>query len=89
MESPCQGHSFPLTARREGDPWHGVYTTTIDGQTIRRINDKGRAACSYYFPDGQQVVWTSTRDREDLPAGNYSDPRDYPQGAELYVSKAA
>ncbi len=81
------GGSLIGTARREGDDRHRVYTTTIDGQTIRRINDKGRDACSFYFPDGQHVVWTSTRDREDLPAGNYSDPRDYPQGAELYVSR--
>lgn len=81
------GGSLIGTARREGDAWHHVYTTTLDGRTIRRINDRGRDACSYYFPDGRHVVWTSTRDREDLPPGNYSDPRDYPQGAELYVSK--
>ena len=80
------GASLIGTARRPGDEWHHVYTTTLDGQTIRRINDKGRDACSYYFPDGKHIVWTSTRDHEELPPGNYSDPRDYPQGAELYVS---
>jgi len=53
---------------------------------IKRINDRGEDACSFYFPDGQHLVWTSTRDHPELPKGNYSDPKDYPQGAELYRS---
>lgn len=31
-------------------------------------------------------MWTSTRDNLDLPRGNYSDPQNYPQGAEIYSS---
>jgi Tol biopolymer transport system component len=73
-------------AKREGDDTFHVYTLALDGTEIRRINDRGFDACSFYFPDGQHIVWTSTRDNPDIPKGNYSDPRDYPQGAELYVS---
>ncbi|MGB8259940.1 MAG: hypothetical protein WCE75_06300 [Terracidiphilus sp.] len=73
-------------AKREGDANYQVYTAGIDGTDIRRINDKGEDACSFYFPDGKRIIWTSTRDHLDLPKSNYSDPNDYPQGAELYSS---
>ncbi len=63
-----------------------VYVIGVDGTGLRRINDKGADACSYFFPDGQRVLWTSTRDHPELPPGNFSDPNNYPQGAELYVS---
>jgi Tol biopolymer transport system component len=58
----------------------------LDGSDIRRINDRGEDACSFYFPDGNRIIWTSTRDHPELPKGNYSDPKDYPRGAELYSS---
>jgi Tol biopolymer transport system component len=73
-------------ARREGDDGYRVYTFAIDGGEVHRVNDVGSDACSFYFPDGKRVVWTSTRDWLDLPVGNYSDPANYPQGAELYSS---
>jgi Tol biopolymer transport system component len=63
-----------------------VHTMKLDGTEWRRINDVGSDACSFFFPEGDRLIWTSTRDRLDLPAGNYSDPDDYPQGAELYTS---
>ena len=80
------GKSLIGNAKREGDEVHHVYTTRLDGTEIRRINDKGADACSFYFPDGKRLIWTSTRDHLDMPKGNFSDPRDYPQGAELYTS---
>ena len=80
------GRSLIFNAKLEGDPIHQVYTANLDGTEIRRINDRGADACAYYFPSGDRLIWTSTRDRLDLPAGNYSDPNDYPQGAELYTS---
>ncbi|MEN8157215.1 MAG: hypothetical protein ABFS10_09695, partial [Bacteroidota bacterium] len=39
-----------------------------------------------YHPKGDKLIWTSTRDNLDMHPGNYSDPKDYPQGAELYTS---
>lgn len=64
-----------------------TYTFTDQGTDIRRINDRGMDACSWFFPDGKHLLWTSTRDHvKDLPAGNWSDDADYPQGAELYSS---
>jgi Tol biopolymer transport system component len=63
-----------------------TYTFTDRGENIRRINDRGQDACSYFLPDGKRLIWTSTRDNMDMPVGNWSDSTDYPQGAELYIS---
>lgn len=63
-----------------------TYTFTDQGTEIRRINDRGQDACSFFFPDGRHLIWTSTRDNPDMPIGSWDDARDYPKGAELYVS---
>jgi len=57
-----------------------------DGKTKWRVNDRGQDACSYFFPDARHVIFTSTRDHMDFPIGNWSDERNYPQGAELYIA---
>lgn len=82
----ADGSHLVGNAKREGDSTYHVYTVGVDGQDIHRVNDRGADACSFYFPDGKRIIWTSTRDHLDLPPGNYSDPNDYPQGAELYAS---
>jgi len=63
-----------------------TYTFTDTGEDIRRINDHGQDACSYFFPDNKRLAYTSTRDNMDMPVGNWSDSSDYPQGAELYIA---
>ena len=63
-----------------------TYTFTDDGKEIRRINDHGQDACSFWFPDMKHIVWTSTRDNMDMPVGDWSDAANYPTGAELYIS---
>lgn len=80
------GTSLICNARLEGDGTYYVYTMKLDGTNVRRINDRGKDACSYFFPDGQRIIWTSTRDCLDMPEGDYSEPSDYPQGAEIYAS---
>ncbi len=76
-------------AQQSGDKRIGsalTYIFTEDGKTLRRINDRGQDACSFFFPDQKRVIWTSTRDNMDMPLGDWSDPKNYPQGAELYTS---
>jgi len=63
-----------------------TYIFTDDGKEVWRVNDRGQDACSYFFPDQKRIVWTSTKDRMDMPLGNWSDQSDYPKGAELYTS---
>lgn len=77
----------PAALKAEGrDSGALTYTFTDQGTEVRRINDKGQDACSYFFPDGKRLVWTSTKDNMDMPIGNWSDSNNYPQGAELYIS---
>jgi hypothetical protein len=71
-------------ARSAGGALTWIFTD--DGRNAWRVNDRGQDACSWFFPDMQRIVWTSTRDHLDLPVGNWSDDADYPRGAELYVS---
>ena len=78
--------SLIFNGKTGDDKYHMVYTMNIDGTNLLKINDKGADACSYYHPDGKSLIWTSTRDNLDMNPGNYSDPKDYPQGAELYTS---
>lgn len=63
-----------------------TYIFTDDGAEFWRVNDRGQDGCSYFFPDQQRVVWTSTRDHMEMDIGSWSDPHNYPQGAELYAS---
>lgn len=63
-----------------------TYIFSDDGKDIWTVNDRGQDACSFFFPDGKRIVWTSTRDNMDMPVGNWSDSDNYPQGGELYVS---
>ncbi len=69
---------------RDAGPLTYIYTD--DGTVARRINDRGQDACSWVFPDQKRILWTSTRDNMDMPLGDWSDPNNYPQGAELYTS---
>ena len=78
--------SMICNAKMADDKEFQVCTFNLDGTNVRRINDKGGDACSFYYPDGKKLIWTSTRDNLDMPAGNYSDANAYPQGAELYTS---
>jgi Tol biopolymer transport system component len=71
----------------EQEAEYHVYTVNLDGTDIRRINSLGMDACSYYFPDGSHIVFASTRDNRHLPQGDYSDPNEYPAGAEIYTCR--
>ncbi|HUH28577.1 hypothetical protein [Gelidibacter sp.] len=80
------GKSVIFNGKMAQDTTHHVYTVNIDGTDLKKINALGDDACSHYAPDGEHLIWTSTRDNVEMHRGNYSDPEDYPQGAELYMS---
>jgi Tol biopolymer transport system component len=80
------GKTIIYNGKEADDSTFHVYTINIDGTHRKRINNKGADACSYFNPDGKNIIWTSTKDNLDLPPGNFSDPQNYPQGAELYTS---
>lgn len=80
------GKSVIFNGKMAQDTTHHVYTVNIDGTDLKKINALGDDACSHFAPDGEHLIWTSTRDNLAMHRGNYSDPEDYPQGAELYMS---
>ena len=80
------GKTMIFDAKTEEDSTFLVYTMNIDGTNLKRINDRGEDACTFFHPNGKELIWTSTRDNLDMHKGNYSDATDYPQGAELYLS---
>ncbi|NOY63258.1 MAG: hypothetical protein GXP10_08945 [Gammaproteobacteria bacterium] len=65
---------------------YNIHTVDTDGGHLRRINKLGQDACSFFFPDRSRVVFTSTKDNLDMPRGNWSHVKNYPQGAELYTA---
>lgn len=72
---------------KPGDaPRYQIHIANTDGSHFRRLNDKGNDACSFFFPDGKRVVFTSTMDNPDMPKGNWSDSENYPRGAEIYTA---
>jgi Tol biopolymer transport system component len=79
------GHSLICNAKGDGDEGFHTYTLRQNGTRIRRINDLGEDACSYFFPSNKRLIYTSTRDNLHLPVGDWSDPQNYPDGAELYT----
>ena len=80
------GKTIIYQGKEPDDSTYHEYTINIDGSNRKRINNKGADACSYFNPNGKSIIWTSTKDNLDLPVGNFSDPQNYPQGAELYIS---
>jgi hypothetical protein len=65
------GKSMICNAKFADDKEYQVYTFNLDGTNVRRINDKGADACSFYYPDGKKLIWTSTRDNLDMKPGSY------------------
>ena len=80
------GKSLIFNGKMGDDENYYVYTVNIDGTDLKKINNKGYDACSFFHPLENKIIWTSTKDCQHSCEGNYSDPRDYPQGAELYMS---
>jgi Tol biopolymer transport system component len=77
----------PLAAKSPRGAYGFLTETFTDaGTDIVQVNKRGWDACSFFFPDGKKLVWTSIKDHMDMPMGNWSDWRKYPQGAELYTS---
>jgi TolB protein len=90
--APDNYHVIAQTQDPDADKHEGQATAALtyifrdDGSEFWRVNDQGQDGCSYFAPDMQRVVFSSTRDNRDMHLGNWSDANNYPQGAELYMS---
>lgn len=75
-----------FNAKFASDEAFHTYTAKLDGSELLRINDLGEDACSFFFPSGERLIFTSTRDNLGMTKGDWSDSANYPQGAELYTA---
>jgi len=80
------GKQLIVTARMANHENHNVYILNIDGTNVRRITDRGKDACTYFSPDGKHIVFSSDRDADKLPPGDYADSANYPPGSEVYIA---
>jgi TolB protein len=55
------GTKLIFQSTRDGYPCDQIYTMDLDGANIRRVSmGKGRTTCSYFLPDGQHFIYSST-----------------------------
>jgi TolB protein len=61
--SPDEKHlSFQARGKGEG-VCDQIYTMTLDGKNVKRISTGyGRTTCSYYFPSGDKILFSSTHE---------------------------
>jgi len=71
------GKKLIFQSTREGHECDQIYTMNIDGSDVKMIsNGDGRTTCSYFFPGGQQILYSSTH-----LGGKQCPPRpDFSQG---------
>ena len=55
------GKQLIFQSTRDGHGCDQIYTMNIDGTNVKMIsNGEGRTTCSYFFPDGKRVLYSST-----------------------------
>jgi TolB protein len=55
------GKKLIFQSTRDGRECDQIYTMNIDGSDVRLVsNGEGRTTCSYYFPNGKRILYSST-----------------------------
>ena len=71
------GRSLIFQSKRDGRPCDQIYTMRADGSDVRMVsNGKGRTTCSYFFPNGKRILFSSTH----LASPDCPPPPDYSHG---------
>src|SRR4026207_2642 len=71
----ANGKQLIFQSKRDGRECDQIYTMDIDGENVRMIsNGDGRTTCSYFFPNGQRVLYSSTHlgGKECPPSPDFS-----------------
>jgi len=69
------GKKLIFQSTRDGRACDQIYEMNIDGSGIRMLSTgKGRTTCSYYFPNGKRIIYSSTHlaSAECPPRPDYS-----------------
>src|SRR6266850_3834577 len=71
------GKKLIFQSTRAGHECDQIYTMNIDGSDIHMVSTgNGRTTCSYFFPNGRRVLYSSTH----LGAKECPTPPDFSQG---------
>ena len=55
------GKRLIFQSTRDGRECDQIYTMNIDGSDVRMVsNGEGRTTCSYFFPNGKRILYSST-----------------------------
>src|SRR5215475_12032515 len=71
----ADGKQLIFQSTREGHGCDQIYSMNIDGSNVKMIsNGEGRTTCSYFFPNGKRVLYSSTYlgDKQCPPRPDYS-----------------
>ena len=69
------GSQLIFQSKRDGHGCDQIYTMRTDGSEVRMISTgKGRTTCSYFYPNGQRILYSSTHQSspECPPPPDYS-----------------
>lgn len=57
----ASGRRLIFQSTREGGACDQIYTMATDGRGVQRVSTgRGRCTCSYWFPDGKRILYSST-----------------------------
>jgi Tol biopolymer transport system component len=57
----ADGQQLIFQSKRDDHECDQIYTMNVDGSNVRLIsNGEGRTTCSYFFPNGRRVLYSST-----------------------------
>jgi len=71
----ADGKQLIFQSTRDGRGCDQIYTMNVDGSNVKMIsNGEGRTTCSYFFPGGKRVLYSSTHlgDKQCPPRPDYS-----------------
>jgi Tol biopolymer transport system component len=73
----ADGSRLIFQSTRDGRQCDQIYTMSVDGSNVKMISTgQGRTTCSYFFPNGERILYSSTH-----LAGKECPPRpDFSQG---------
>ncbi|MDT5268017.1 MAG: hypothetical protein QOH49_203 [Acidobacteriota bacterium] len=72
-----EGGRLIFQSKRDGAECDQIYTMRADGSDVRMVSTgKGRTTCSYFFPRGRRILYSSTH----LSDAKCPTPPDYSRG---------
>src|ERR671926_474978 len=69
------GKQLIFQSTRDGHACDQIYTMNVDGSNVKMIsNGEGRTTCSYFFPNGKRILYSSTHlgDKQCPPKPDFS-----------------